>query len=250
MARSGLRSGTPPRWEPAGKTDSDHRGNDGKAAARVTWCGETGRPATPSRCGRGKRFEGRPRLREWRGNSESRWIEPTSCGGSNVATAKVGPPHPVGSFGTWPAGRGDRSTPDIAPGWRHPGAVGGDTFGARSGVLGWETTAFGSGASRPLDPSSGDGGTDRSCRGTAARKGRRGTGMAGSGKDVPAHCVLVRCAEAHVRGLQPGEPHGRQQGETDLQGVRGANRRSREKRHGRNGTDGVATGSRRHAVKS
>jgi len=47
-ARIGLRSGTPPRWEPAGKGDSDRGGNDGKAAARVTWCGETGRPAGSS----------------------------------------------------------------------------------------------------------------------------------------------------------------------------------------------------------
>jgi hypothetical protein len=35
-------------------------------------------------------------------------------------------------------------------------------------------------------------------------------------------------------GLQPGEPHGRQQGATNLRRVCGENRRSREKRQGRN----------------
>lgn len=126
--------------------------------------------------------------------------------------------------------------------WRHDGCAG---RSAQASLLARERVAFGSTAPATLYPSSGDGGTNRSRRGRWTHPGLSTAATIGSAK-----AVLALLALAHARGLQPGEPHGRQQGATDLQGVRGANRRSREKRQGRNGTCGVATAGRRHARKS
>ena len=44
--------------------------------------------------------------------------------------------------------------------------------------------------------------------------------------------------------LKPGEPHDRLQGATNLHRVRGANRRSREERQGRNETRWLASSGR------
>jgi hypothetical protein len=53
------------------------------------------------------------------------------------------------------------------------------------------------------------------------------------------------------RGSQkPGEPHDRLQGATNLHRMRGASRRSREERQGRNGTRRLASSSRRRVEQS
>jgi hypothetical protein len=68
--------------------------------------------------------------------------------------------------------------------------------------------------------------------------------VVGLQQDVHAHLAV-----GPVEVLQPGEPHGRQQGATDLHRKCGASRRSREKRHGRNETRGMAASGRRRTGK-
>jgi hypothetical protein len=59
-------------------------------------------------------------------------------------------------------------------------------------------------------------------------------------------CFGVQATEARDEGsLKPGEPHDRLQGATNLHCVRGANRRSREERQGRNETRRLASSGRR-----
>lgn len=167
------------------------------------------------------------------------------CRDREGRTSSPGPGLRVGT--TWERGSVDpgqraRVATSWSRSWRHGRCA---VRSAQASLLARVGAAFGSTTPATLDPSSGDGGTNRSRRGRRTHPGLPTVASIGS-----ESAALALPGPAHARGLQPGEPHGRQQGATDLQGVRGASRRSREKRQGRNGTRGVATAGRRHAEKS
>ena len=108
----------------------------------------------------------------------------------------------------------------------------------------------GSGARAPRTPASETPAMESSTDRTSAPQGdwdpagSQEARVVGLQQDVHAHLAV-----GPVGVLQPGEPHGRQQGATDLHRKCGASRRSREKRQGRNETRGMAASGRRRTRK-
>jgi hypothetical protein len=196
-----------------------------------------------------------------REEARSRQSEPTSRWGARASTAKVGRPQRPGSMprteatsfaAPGPTHAVDRTAPDpatsvagdgVLAGAMSPGqlrlarAAGPLAATSRSPTSREEETP----PRAPVEPRLlAVGGRYRGRHGpegSAALALRTRKGSAAQ-PDGSVHCTAASAATQTQRCRRdcwkPGEPHGRLQGATDLHCARGASRRSREKRQGRN----------------
>jgi hypothetical protein len=207
-------------------------GNDAEAATRVTW-----RRAVDE----GNASKGTAPERTARRHGRAGGSEPTSCGGGNVATAKVGRPGPVASQPCTACSAGRTRRPSRDRETAHPGrgsldgdiwdrggnttvytalpreASGAATAGALTDAASDPVFGPGSGPSswqarlRTLQRWSHRHGRARQLPPSRVDAARPGRG--------PRQDVLARTGTDHVGSLQPGEPHGRQRGATDPQRI-------------------------------
>jgi hypothetical protein len=266
---AGRRSGSPPRWQQHGGGPMGcQRRREGKGRGDATrlWTRERLRRVTAP--------EGRAREREWSGRPHRlRAAGPWHCDAwTTVGTTRGLRPRTSSVRRQRPSGRGWRARPDSAPpatgrADRVTRAASGQGDLAAAHLVSQRTAHLDGASAQPgckfqprpvaarcsLFRHSSNGGPPGSparrqrCFGTdvvetlagpapvlglgASRARRRphGTSMP---QGVPGPRDGVESGPSCC--LQPGEPHGRLQGATDLHRVCGASRRSREKRQGRN----------------